>query len=122
MPEPLEPRDAIAPADAIDPDGFEGPVERVRDLARAPGNNGSDPETGLDADLDDEWDDWDDTEDGAETHRGAFGDFGGETAALIERTFREKIVLVGVTMPPSDDDDTERSLEELALLVDTAGA
>ena len=42
--------------------------------------------------------------------------------ALIERTFREKIVLVGVTIPPNNQDDTEASLDELALLVDTAGA
>jgi GTP-binding protein HflX len=41
---------------------------------------------------------------------------------LIERTFREKIVLVGVTVPPEREDETERHLDELALLVDTAGA
>ncbi len=41
---------------------------------------------------------------------------------LIERSFRERIVLVGVTRPPHDADDTEASLDELALLVDTAGA
>ncbi len=55
-------------------------------------------------------------------HRGGFGEFGGESGGLIERTFREQIVLVGVTLPPHSDDDTERSLDELALLVDTAGA
>jgi GTPase len=42
--------------------------------------------------------------------------------ALIERTFREKIVLVGVTIPPETVEDTEQSVDELALLVDTAGA
>jgi GTP-binding protein HflX len=42
--------------------------------------------------------------------------------SLIERTFREKIVLVGVTIPPHTDDETEASLDELGLLVDTAGA
>ena len=41
---------------------------------------------------------------------------------LIERSVREKIVLVGVTIPPLHDEDTEASLDELALLVDTAGA
>jgi GTPase len=56
------------------------------------------------------------------THRGGFGDLGGATSGLIERTFRERIVLVGVTVPPNHEDDTERSLDELALLVDTAGA
>jgi GTP-binding protein HflX len=55
-------------------------------------------------------------------HRGGFGEYGGETAGLIERTFRERIVLVGVTRPPATDEDTERHLDELALLVDTAGA
>ena len=42
--------------------------------------------------------------------------------SLIERSFREKIVLVGVTVPPEREDETERHLDELALLVDTAGA
>ncbi|HKA05139.1 MAG TPA: GTPase HflX [Acidimicrobiales bacterium] len=42
--------------------------------------------------------------------------------SLIERSIREQIVLVGVTVPPRRDDDTEASLDELALLVDTAGA
>ncbi len=42
--------------------------------------------------------------------------------SLIERTVREKIVLVGVTVPPAREEDTERHLDELALLVDTAGA
>ena len=43
-------------------------------------------------------------------------------ATLIDRTFREKIILVGITIPPDGSDDTEASLDELALLVDTAGA
>jgi GTP-binding protein HflX len=42
--------------------------------------------------------------------------------ALIERAFREKIVLVGVTIWPETPEDTENSLDELSLLVDTAGA
>jgi GTPase len=42
--------------------------------------------------------------------------------ALIERAFREKIVLVGVSIPPETMDETEASVDELALLVDTAGA
>jgi GTPase len=42
--------------------------------------------------------------------------------ALIERAFREKIVLVGVTIVPESVEETENSLDELALLVDTAGA
>ncbi|HET6793849.1 MAG TPA: GTPase HflX [Acidimicrobiales bacterium] len=42
--------------------------------------------------------------------------------SLIERSFREKIVLVGVTVPPESEVETEQHLDELALLVDTAGA
>ncbi len=42
--------------------------------------------------------------------------------SLIERSFREKIVLVGVTVPPASGEETRRHLDELALLVDTAGA
>jgi len=57
-----------------------------------------------------------------ESHRGAFGEFGGETSAFIERTFRERIVLVGVNLPPFDDEAVDASLDELELLVDTAGA
>ncbi|MEE9415092.1 MAG: GTPase HflX [Acidimicrobiales bacterium] len=60
--------------------------------------------------------------DDGESHRGAFGDFGGESAGLIDRTFRERIVLVGVTTPPQHPDETDASLDELALLIDTAGA
>jgi GTP-binding protein HflX len=43
-------------------------------------------------------------------------------STLIERTRRERIVLVGVTLRGQSDDDTEAGLDELALLVDTAGA
>jgi len=43
-------------------------------------------------------------------------------ATLIERSKRERIVLVGVTLPGHDDTDTEAGLDELALLIDTAGA
>ncbi|MDP8976817.1 MAG: GTPase HflX [Actinomycetota bacterium] len=42
--------------------------------------------------------------------------------SLIERTFREKIILVGVAIPPVGLDETEAHLDELALLVGTAGA
>ncbi|HYA45160.1 MAG TPA: GTPase HflX, partial [Acidimicrobiales bacterium] len=42
--------------------------------------------------------------------------------SLIERSFREKIVLVGVTFPDARDVATEIHLDELALLVATAGA
>ena len=41
---------------------------------------------------------------------------------LIERSFRERIVLVGVVSWPRTLDEVEASLDELALLIDTAGA
>jgi GTPase len=69
--------------------------------------------------------DWfaDDDDAGAlpETHRGAFGEFGGESGGLIERTFRERIVIVGMDHGAASG-DVELSLDELELLVDTAGA
>jgi GTP-binding protein HflX len=58
----------------------------------------------------------------AESHRGAFGEFGGASGGLIERTFRERIIIVGVTLGGGDPERTEADLDELALLVDTAGA
>ena len=77
-------------------------------------------------DLIDEFDRDDDVSDliidAEESHRGAFGDYGGESGGLIERTFRERIVLVGVTLAGDDPEETDASLDELALLVDTAGA
>jgi GTP-binding protein HflX len=41
---------------------------------------------------------------------------------LIDRTFRERIVLVGMAVWPHTLDEVEASLDELALLVGTAGA
>jgi GTP-binding protein HflX len=41
---------------------------------------------------------------------------------LIDRTFREKIVLVGVLFPGVTIEELDQQLDELALLVDTAGA
>jgi len=41
---------------------------------------------------------------------------------LIDRTFREKIVLVGVQFPGVTAEELDHQLDELALLVDTAGA
>ena len=57
-----------------------------------------------------------------ETHRGAFGDFAGETDGLIDRTFREKIVLVGMQLARRTEDELVANLDELERLVDTAGA
>ena len=41
---------------------------------------------------------------------------------LIDRRIEEKIVLVGVSMPPNTMEDAEAGLDELAQLIDTAGA
>ncbi|HMD45161.1 MAG TPA: GTPase HflX [Acidimicrobiales bacterium] len=41
---------------------------------------------------------------------------------LIERTFRERIVAVAVAFPGQSVEEVDASLDELALLVDTAGA
>ena len=58
----------------------------------------------------------------ASKHRGGFGEFGGESQGFIERTFREKIVLVGVVLPSGAPEETDASLDELHRLVHTAGA
>ncbi len=42
--------------------------------------------------------------------------------SLIEREIRERIVLVGVALGPTELEEVEAGLDELALLVDTAGA
>jgi GTP-binding protein HflX len=60
--------------------------------------------------------------DDSDTHRGGFGEYGGATGGLIERTFRERIILVGVTRAGMSPEQTDASLDELSLLVDTAGA
>lgn len=57
-----------------------------------------------------------------ESHRGAFGEFGGEERAFIDRSFRERIVLVGVALSGGSTELTEAALDELTALVDTAGA
>ena len=56
------------------------------------------------------------------THRGGFGDEGGGGSGLIDRAFRERIVLVGVVGAGADPAGADASLDELGLLVDTAGA
>lgn len=47
---------------------------------------------------------------------------GGPVQQLIDRSIREKIVLVGVAIPPTTVEQAEYGLDELAQLVDTAGA
>lgn len=46
----------------------------------------------------------------------------GPVKQLIDRSIREKIILVGVALGVQTTDDAEIGLDELALLVDTAGA
>ena len=58
----------------------------------------------------------------AAAHRGAFGEYGGDAGGFIDRAFRERIVLVGVVTPDVTTTAVAESLEELACLVDTAGA
>ena len=41
---------------------------------------------------------------------------------LIDRTFREKIVLVGVLFPGNSQEELDYQLDELEELVNTAGA
>ena len=61
--------------------------------------------------------------DGIGDHRGAFGDYGATVdAGFLDQSFRERIVLVGMTQAGQTAVDTEASLDELELLVDTAGA
>ena len=62
------------------------------------------------------------TEAPEDSHRGAFGDYGGTAGGLIERAFRERIVVVGVTLSGGNPEQTEADLDELEQLVDTAGA
>ena len=57
-----------------------------------------------------------------ETHRGGFGEYGAVSGGLIERAFRERMVLVGVVRDNETHESVDASLDELALLVDTAGA
>ncbi len=56
-------------------------------------------------------------------HRGAFGEYGATVeSGFLDQSFRERIVLVGVTVAGQSATDTAESLDELELLVDTAGA
>jgi len=89
-----------------------------------------------DVDIFDPFDDWADEEaeagpsggvgdaDGAiGDHRGAFGEYGATVdTGFLDQSFRERIVLVGVTVAGQSAEQTAESLDELELLVDTAGA
>ncbi|WP_423920919.1 GTPase HflX [Candidatus Poriferisodalis sp.] len=60
--------------------------------------------------------------DTGESHRGGFGEFGGAESGLIDRAFREQIVLVGVQLAERTAEEVDANLDELERLVDTAGA
>ena len=45
-----------------------------------------------------------------ETHRGAFGEYGGEERGLIDRSFRERIVLVGVIREGQSEEEVDEAL------------
>lgn len=95
--------------------------------ALAPPATGSlDPSSAEDLESVDEFGDFDDEASGAsddgDTHRGGFGEFGGEARGLIDRTFRERIILVGMIRDDTDVEAVDEHLDELAQLVDTAGA
>jgi GTP-binding protein HflX len=57
-----------------------------------------------------------------DSHRGGFGELGGEERGLIDRSFRERIILVGLIDGERTEASSLRELEELSQLVDTAGA
>jgi len=58
----------------------------------------------------------------SESHRGGFGELGGEERGLIDRSFRERIIVVGLVDEEKSETSTRVELQELCRLVDTAGA
>ena len=56
------------------------------------------------------------------SHRGGFGDLGGEERGLIDRSFRERIIAVGFVGEGKDEASVLLELEELCRLINTAGA
>ena len=46
-------------------------------------------------------------------HRGAFGEYGSTVDGFLDRAFRERIVLVGVTVAGRTEAETDASLDEL---------
>ncbi len=56
------------------------------------------------------------------SHRGGFGEVGGEERGLIDRSFRERIIAVGLVDEEKSETSILVELDELCRLVDTAGA
>lgn len=114
---------ADSETDAVDRSGDELGVRSGMDGAAADRSNGDrDAAAGDDIAEQDVADLFGRPEVSDPGHRGGFGEFGGTSGGLIERTFRERIILVGLVQPPATVEEVEASLDELARLVDTAGA
>jgi GTP-binding protein HflX len=62
------------------------------------------------------------SEESQDSHRGGFGELGGEERGLIDRSFRERIILVGLIYGERTEVSSLQELDELSQLVDTAGA
>ena len=113
-PQPNDPLGARRIADGADADRDAGTGEASSDTGEATdtGTGEASSDTGTDEATDTDTD----------AHRGGFGEFGGDGSGLIDRAFRERIVLVGVVRPDRGVAATDAALDELSLLVDTAGA
>ena len=57
-----------------------------------------------------------------DSHRGGFGDLGGEERGFIDRSFRERIIIVGLDTGNEKDLSIAAQMAELERLVSTAGA
>ena len=57
-----------------------------------------------------------------DSHRGGFGEHGGEERGFIDRSFREKIIIVGLDTGDEKDLSIAAQMTELERLVSTAGA
>ena len=61
-------------------------------------------------------------DDQSSSHRGGFGSLGGEERGFIDRSFRERIILVGVDSESTPNYSIDTQMDELQQLVLTAGA
>jgi len=57
-----------------------------------------------------------------DSHRGGFGEQGGEERGFIDRSFRERIIIVGLDTGNEKDLSIAAQMDELERLVSTAGA
>ena len=61
-------------------------------------------------------------DDQSSSHRGGFGSLGGEERGFIDRSFRERIILVGIDSESTPNYSIDTQMDELQQLVLTAGA